>query len=78
MFRLLTILDEGVRGKTDPAQSDTSHWHIFTTSEINKGFACKTLAEPMSDKIVRNGSVVRHHTSACLTPCCTLRIMIFM
>ena len=48
--------------------------------------SCKTLRRthqcppvlPVSDKIARNGSGVRHQISACQTPCCLLSIMAFV
>ncbi len=59
MPRLLSILDQGMRGKTGLAQPETYRSHMFTTIEINEGFAYKPLhrvrrrpsALPLSDKI---------------------------
>ncbi len=39
MLRLLTMSDQGMRGKVDSAQSEASRSHRFTTIEINKGLA---------------------------------------
>src|SRR5205823_5893281 len=63
MPRLLPMLDQGMRGRIDWAQSKISRSHLFTTIENNEGLGCTTLrrarqfplALSMCDKIARNG-----------------------
>ncbi len=86
MFQLVPMLDQGMRGKVDSAQSEISlapTWsrRSRTTRSCIQDPTRRPSVSPalsMSDKITRNGSGVRHQVSACQTPDCLSSIMAFV